>query len=219
MKKISLPSLSYITILILSLILTNIFLTYKKPYNPESYTTLDSNFVKIISFGNYRFISSFIWAKTLLDADIEHVGPKERSWLYYRFKLISDLDPTFYENYLHGGVYLSIIKDDLEGAAEIFEKGLIFYPKDFQLLYNTAFNYHFQLRDFGLSLKYYKRIQSLPNKPPFKILPTLIKQAEERLSSKGTFLSILYQKLDSTNSPKERKAIIKKINKIKKGQQ
>lgn len=219
MKKISLPNIGYILILILSLILTNIFLTYKKPYNPESYTTLDSNFVKIISFGNYRFISSFIWAKTLLDADIEHVSPGERSWLYYRFKLISDLDATFYENYLHGGVYLSIIKDDLEGAAEIFEKGLSFYPNDFQLLYNAAFNYHFQLRNFDLSLKYYKRIQSLPNRPSFRILPTLIKQAEERLSSKGTFLSILYQKLDSTNSPSERKAIIKKINEIKKGQQ
>ncbi|RZF23185.1 hypothetical protein DAY19_05295 [Halobacteriovorax vibrionivorans] len=219
MKKTSLLNICKISISIIALILTNKFISYNKPINPEIYSTLNSDFVKIISFGNYRFISGFIWAKTLLDADTEHISQGEKSWLYYRFKLISDLDPTFYENYLHGGVYLSIIKDDIYSAAEIFDKGLSYYPKDFQLLYNAAFNYHFQIRNFDKSLKYYQRIKLLPKEYHFRILPTLIKQAQERVSSRGTYLSVLYEKLDSTKDPKERKAIKQKIKRIKKSQQ
>ncbi|MFG1482239.1 hypothetical protein [Halobacteriovorax sp. HFRX-2_2] len=204
--------------LALAIISTNKFLSYTKTVNPESFTTLDSNFVKILSFGNYRFVSSYLWTKTLLDADIKHVENNEKSWLYYRFNLISDLDPNFYENYLQGGIYLSIIKDDIYGAEEIFLKGLKLFPTDYKLLYYTAFNYHFELKDYSNSLIYYKRLQALPESHSMRILPYLIKQAEERNSPTNVRLISLEREYRTSKDEKVKAAILKKIKSIKKGE-
>jgi len=79
--------------------------------------------------------------------------------MFLRFKTISILDPQFYENYLYGGRYLSIIKDDPIGAKEIYEKGLSLFPNQFWLNFNAAFNYYFELNDILNALKLYQRIQ------------------------------------------------------------
>lgn len=216
MKKTHISNLFFSSILVLSLFLTNKFLQFKKPTNPDSYTTLSTPITKIISLGNYRFISSFIWTKTLLDADVEHVKNHEYSWLYYRFKLISDLDPMFYENYLKGGVYLSIIKDDIYGAAYMFDKGLSLFPGDYHLMYHSAFNYHFQIKDFNKSLELYQKIQNDPKSSGFNILPRLISEAKNKINNKNTHLNLLRAQLQATRDPEERRMLELKIEEIKK---
>lgn len=219
MKKTHLINIFYSIILIVSIMIVNTSLSFNKPTNPERFTTLNSSFIKIISFGNYRFISSFLWTKTLLDADTEHVKDNKKSWLFYRFKLISDLDPTFYENYLQGGIYLSIIKDDIWGAEEIFLKGLKHFKNDYKLLYYTAFNYHFELKDYKNSLIYYRRLQQLPESNTMTILPKLIEQAQKKSTPINIRLITLQREYHSSRDEKVKEAILKKIDEIKKGKQ
>lgn len=216
MKKTQLTNKLIPMILFILLIGVNHILSFKKPINPELFTTLNSDFIKIISFGNYRFISSYYWTKTLLDADVEHVKNREKSWLYYRFKLISDLDKSFYENYLHGGIYLSIIKDDTLGAEIIFNRGLEVFPNDYRLMYNAAFNYHFQLRDFNSSLILYQKIQQSPYSTGFTILPKLIEEAKAKRKSKESHIQLLRFQLNKIKDIKEREVLIKKIEEIEK---
>ncbi|MFG1487337.1 hypothetical protein [Halobacteriovorax sp. RZ-2] len=216
MKKTQLTNKLIPMILFIFLIGVNHILSFKKPINPELFTTLNSDFIKIISFGNYRFISSYYWTKTLLDADVEHVKNREKSWLYYRFKLIADLDKAFYENYLHGGIYLSIIKDDTLGAEIIFNRGLEVFPNDYRLMYNAAFNYHFQLRDYNSSLALYQKIQQSPYATGFIILPKLIEEAKAKRKSKESHIQLLRLQLNKTKDIKERDVLIKKIEEIKK---
>ena len=217
MNKIHLKNFSYSIILLMSIIGINTFLSFDKPINPESFTTLNSHFVKITSLGNYRFLSSLTWTKTLLDADTEHVKKGKRAWLYHRFKLISDLDPTFYENYLQGGIYLSIIKDDTKGAEEIFLKGLTFYPNDYKLTYYTAFNYHFELNDYVNSLKYYQKLEKFEEAKKIRILPALIEQAKKKISPDYIKLLTLQKEYRDSKDEKVKEAILKKIERIKKG--
>lgn len=216
MKKTQLTNKLIPMILFILLIGVNHILSFKKPINPELFTTLNSDFIKIISFGNYRFISSYYWTKTLLDADVEHVKNREKSWLFYRFKLIADLDKSFYENYLHGGIYLSIIKDDTLGAEIIFNRGLEVYPNDYRLMYNAAFNYHFQLRDFNSSLVLYQKIQQSPYSTGFTILPKLIEEAKAKRKSKESHIQLLRFQLNKIKDIKEREVLIKKIEEIEK---
>ncbi len=216
MKKTQLTNKLIPLILFILLIGINYNLSFKKPVNPELFTTLNSDFIKIVSFGNYRFISSYYWTKTLLDADIQHVKNQEKSWLYYRFKLIADLDREFYENYLHGGIYLSIIKDDILGAEIIFNRGLEVFPNDYRLMYNAAFNYHFQLKDYDNSLLMYQKIQKTPYAVNFVILPRLIEEAKNKRKSKQSHLQLLQLQLNRTKDIKEREVLIKKIEEIKK---
>ncbi len=130
--------------------------------------SFSSSFLRLIGLGQERLLSSLIWIDTLIDADNEHYqGNDLGSWMYLRFRTISDLDPYFYQNYLFGGLYLSIIKDDDLGAKEIYDRGLRIYGNDLELLKNSAFHYRFELNDYAKALSLYERASLLPGFPPY----------------------------------------------------
>lgn len=120
---------------------------------------INRDFMKIFSSGHKRILSSSLWIITLLEADEEHVQKKDgNSWMYYRFMTIADLEPELYVNYLYGGQFLSIIKDDLEGAAELYERGLLLFPDDYDLNFNAGFNYYFEMGNFKKGLPKLEKI-------------------------------------------------------------
>ena len=114
--------------------------------------------LSILSLGHSRLLSSFLWISTMLESDLEHYQGDANSWMYYRFMTIAKLEPNFYKNYLIGGQYLSIIKDDVYGADDLYSLGLERFPKDFWLSYHAGFNATFEVGDPTLGLKYYDNI-------------------------------------------------------------
>lgn len=138
----------------------------------ESATNIDRDVLKLASLGNKRLLSSALWITTLLESDTEHYkGQDLGNWMYLRFLTIASLDPRFYENYLWGGMYLSIVKDDLEGAAEFFERGLKVYPDDFKLNYQAGFHYYSEMGNFERGLELLKKVENSPNAPaPLKFI-------------------------------------------------
>jgi hypothetical protein len=132
----------------------------------DSIKTLNTTFLKIMSAGHKRLLSGNIWILTLLESDLEHYKKKDlNNWMYLRFSQISELDPRFYENYLYGGLYLSIVKDDPKAGSIIYDKGLILYPTDYALLYNAGFNSYFELSDAQRGLFYLERLKDHPRLP------------------------------------------------------
>jgi tetratricopeptide (TPR) repeat protein len=128
---------------------------------------VDRTFLKLISLGNKRLIAGVLWIQTLLESDLAHYKNRDlNSWMYLRFRSIAELDPKFYENYLYGGLFLSIVKDDLVGAADIYERGLKLFPGDYKLNYHAGFNYYFELGDFEKGLAHLREIENHPNLPP-----------------------------------------------------
>lgn len=128
----------------------------------QSAVNLKSNYVNLLSLGHSRLVSSTLWIVTLLEGDIEHYKGTGNSWMYHRFLSISQLEPKFYHNYLFGGQYLSIVKDDIFGADTLYSLGTEVYPDDFKLNYNAGFNAAFEIGDTSLALKYYDRIYNSP---------------------------------------------------------
>ncbi len=124
----------------------------------QSAVNLKSDYVNLLSFGHSRLLSSILWITTLIEVDLEHYQGSGNSWMYHRFLTISKLEPMFYHNYLFGGQYLSIVKDDIYGADTIYSIGTKFFPDDFKLNYNAGFNAAFEIGDTSLALKYYDRI-------------------------------------------------------------
>lgn len=124
---------------------------------------VNQTFLRMLSVGNKRLISSTFWIQTLLESDHERYEKKDLgNWMYLRFRAIADLDPKFYQNYLYGGLYLSVIKDDLQGAADLFELGLKQYPGDYDLSYYLGFNYFFEMGDYDKGLEILKKIEYHP---------------------------------------------------------
>lgn len=134
----------------------------------ESAINFNTDLVKIFSMGQKRVLADSIWITTLLESDVEHYkGDDLNSWIYLRFKTLFALDPKFLAGYRFAGKYLSIVKDDLEGAKEIFEQGLSHYPLDYQLNLDAGFLYGFEMGEFELAKKRYEIALQYPQAPDF----------------------------------------------------
>lgn len=87
--------------------------------------------------------------ETFLDTVLgeEMRPPKcQKGWAYNMLDAVSELAPKFYLPYAFGGSVLSILAEDKEGAALIYEKGLQVFPEDWHLHYRLAYHYLYELR-------------------------------------------------------------------------
>lgn len=120
--------------------------------------------------GNKRLLADLLWVITLLESDESHYKQKGlNSWMFLRFNTITSLDNKFLEAYQFGGQYLSIVKDDLYGAEVIFDRGLQYYPKDYDLNLNSGFLQAFELQNYKKAISNYTNILDLPKAPKFII--------------------------------------------------
>ncbi len=165
------------------------------------------------SFGQKRLLASLMWIETLLESDLEHYKKKDyNSWMFLRFKSIAKLHPYFYENYLVGGLYLSVIKDDDLGAMEIYEKGLEVYPQDDRLLYYAGMHTLLELEDKKKALSFLLPLMERP-KTPFQTKTLITKLLSE---NNQYDLGLLYLKdlLKMLPEGEWRNIILKRIKKI-----
>lgn len=171
-----------------------------------SKVSVDPVFLTLLSFGQKRMISSLFWIDVLLDADNEHYKNNDlNSWMYLRFSTISKLDPYFYQNYLFGGLYLSVIKDDDLGAKEIYDRGLEIFPDSAELLQNAAFHYRFELHDYIQAERLYERLSVHPKVPLY--LKSVLARLKSHNNDKEGALEILkeiYQKAPPDSKLKEK---------------
>jgi hypothetical protein len=163
----------FIIILTSSLFFGNFLKNYKeKPAliisKQDSAINFDSDIAIFFSMGQRRLISDLLWVATLIESDLQHYKNNDlNSWMYLRFKDMTDYDPLFYQAYLFGGKYLNIVKDDLLGSHEIFKKSEKFYKEDYELNFNAGFLYAFELNWSDLAISRYSRILENPKAPPY----------------------------------------------------
>lgn len=199
------------SILIIVVFLSGSFFIAQKYEKPSLFITkqqssvnLDESFWRYFNLGQKRLFSSLLWIATILESDQDHYKGKDlNSWMFLRFKNISSLEPLFYENYYFGSQYLSIIKDDIEGASYIYRKGLEVYPNDLPLLRNAAFHFYYEAQDYDASKEVLRMIRLHPDASPamFTTLAriesqngnledafAILKDAYESLKVKDSFL-------------------------------
>lgn len=145
----------------------HLYLKYKSPKltisKQATALNYQSEFLRIASMGNERAITGLLWMQTLLEGDLEHYKKRDsNSWMFLRFKSIVDLDPNFYEAYLYGGLYLSVIKDDLIGAKKLFDLGLPRFKHKFWFVFYMAYHYYFELLDEAKGLELYTILNRHP---------------------------------------------------------
>lgn len=153
---------------------------------------VNKNLLVFMSAGNKRLFSDIIWIQTLMESDLEHYNNKDlNNWLFLRFISIQTLDPGFYENYLYGGQFLAIVKDDLEGANVLYAKGVEKFPDDYNLNFQAGFMNYFEKGDFKEALKYLIKIENHPRSPIF--LKSIINKLKFGLSNdlEATFQLVL----------------------------
>ena len=183
-----------------------------KNINQEIQFTFNENLLYFINGGNQRLIASYLWVTTLLNGDEKHIKGKKDSWMFYRFKAIAKLNPYFYQNYFSGGLYLSIVKDDLLGAEYIYKKGLEYYPLNYSLLYYRSFNLYFEMKNHQEGLHSYYLLGKIPNiLKRFPYYNRLLRRIEKKYIDQNSSALILQDFLNNISDPKIKKAFLKKI--------
>ncbi|MFM6926923.1 MAG: hypothetical protein ACKOX6_00575, partial [Bdellovibrio sp.] len=67
--------------------------------------------------------------------------------LYKMLDSITNLSPHFRMPYATGGLALSVIISDIEGATKIFDKGAQAFSHDWPILYRAAYHYLYEVND------------------------------------------------------------------------
>lgn len=119
-------------------------------------------YLEYFSFGNQMILADNLWLRAIQDFDycddqIAKNRCKNNSWLYQILNSTTNLAPDYYPVYTEGGIALSVILTDVEGASKIYEKGLALYPKDFPLLYRAGLHAYMEEKNKAKAADLYLR--------------------------------------------------------------
>lgn len=114
------------------------------------------------TFGHDDTVADTLWLRLIQDYNLcEHQNRKEakskgediglrygknrvvdceRGWVFRMLDVITDLAPKFRMPYATGGIMLSVVVDDVQGASVIFDKAVQNFPKDWSILYRAAYH-------------------------------------------------------------------------------
>ena len=108
--------------------------------------------LKYVSGGfNSQSADSF-WLRSIQDTDfcdqpVNVHSCAGKSWFFSVVNLTVELDPNFAEAYYYGGLSLSTLIKDIEGASIIFDKGVVHFKREWPMLYAAAYHALFEEKD------------------------------------------------------------------------
>ena len=186
------------------------------------------------SFGFEEAFASLMWVRLLQDIDICEQNQKSPSytpgtsieeildaeiiearcnegWVYHMLDRITDFSPKFLYAYVHGGLLLSVLVDDREGARQIFEKGLKEFPDHYNLNYHAAYHYLAEVREPGRAAQLMRKTHELGG-PAWLSLSAARLYAEDGMKEAGIML--LNDLIETSDDPEFIDAARDRLNKM-----
>ncbi|WP_413293260.1 tetratricopeptide repeat protein [Bdellovibrio sp. HCB185ZH] len=104
------------------------------------------------TFGYGEIMADSLWVRLVQDLDyceqaIAKNTCRNNSWVYHMVDTTTNLSPKFRIAYAVGGLALTILITDIEGATKIFDKSVAAFPKDWPILYRAAYHYLYEVKD------------------------------------------------------------------------
>lgn len=173
--------------------------------------------IKNMSLGlNIQMADSF-WLRAVQDFDfcdqkINSTECKGKSWLFQVLDLTTDLDLKFEEAFYFGGLALTIIISDYEGASKIFDKGLLEFPNNWQLNYAAGYHSMIEEKDFVKAAQRYNTAAKYG-------APDWVRILAGTLAAKGGDISfaekVIEQMIELNDEPRYIKRLKEKLDAIK----
>ena len=114
------------------------------------------------------FLADLFWLRFLQSADFcsfekglpVYTGDKKtckQGWSYSMVSLLSDLAPRFRSPYTFSVVILSVFMGDKEGAKNILQKGLKYFPNDWKINFYAVYFYAIEMKEPEKAVLYARR--------------------------------------------------------------
>jgi len=168
-------------------------------------------------FGHSDVAADLFWIRAIQDFDYcDQPESKNqcagKSWLYRMLDAVTNLSPKFRMPYATGAVALSVLVSDVEGAARIFDKGVLNFPKDWPILYRAAYHYLYEVKDKKKAAELFIRA-GRNGAPPwvYSLAGGLYNDSNERAAAEA----ILQEMIKTEMDPKIIKRLRDKLEKIR----
>ncbi|MDG0817770.1 tetratricopeptide repeat protein [Bdellovibrio svalbardensis] len=118
----------------------------------EKHLILPPPQIERFSFGYSEVVADVFWIRILQDFDycdekIVEGQCRNNSWMFQMLDVTTKLAPHFRIAYAAGGISLTVLVGDLEGATKIFERGVQMLPHDWTISYRAAYHYLYEVKD------------------------------------------------------------------------
>jgi hypothetical protein len=105
-------------------------------------------------FGFRYAMADTFWVRAIQDFDFceQSLGQhlcKGKGWLFQTLDVVTTLDPQFRMAYSAGGMALSVIISDIEGASLLFDRAVEHFPQDELLLLKAAYHALYEEKNPG----------------------------------------------------------------------
>jgi tetratricopeptide (TPR) repeat protein len=125
--------------------------------------------LRYFALGESLTVSDSLWLRVIQDFDYCEGKARHQAcrdgWVYHMIDLVTDLDSHFHMPYIMGATILSVLVDDVDGAAKIFAKGLAVYPTDWSLAYRAGSHAMTEEKNPEKAARYFR--QAAQNGAPF----------------------------------------------------
>lgn len=158
--------------------------------------------IEHFTFGHNDVTADFLWIRAIQDFDYcDQLLAKNlctgKGWLFRMLDTITNLSPKFRFPYSLGGVALSVLVSDVEGAARIFDKGVEQFPNDWPILYRAAYHYLYEVKDKKKAADLF--IKAGRNGAPkwvFSLAGGLYNDANERVAAEAVLTEMIKSEVD-----------------------
>lgn len=157
MLRFFIPIFILITWLSSHVIFSKSYDRFNEPYIPPPQA------IRHLTAGFHIQLADSFWLRAVQDFDycskkISENLCEGNSWLYSILDLATTLDsgfePTMYQT---GGLALSVLVSDVEGASKIFSRAMRVHPDNWQILYGAAYHALYEEKDKKKASKLYLR--------------------------------------------------------------
>lgn len=176
--------------------------------------------IERFSFGYQEVIGDLLWIRAVQDFDycdrsVAKNVCQNNSWLFKMLDTVTNLSPHFRIPYAAGGLALTVLVTDIDGATEIFDKGVKTFPNDWPIHYRAAYHYMYEVKDNKRAAELL--IQAGKNGAP----PWVFTLAGRLYSDSGNLElaeAVLKEMIDTKQDPALIKRLQDKIQSIKENQ-
>ena len=108
--------------------------------------------LKYVTMGFSKQVSDTFWLRTIQDTEYCEKTIAEgvcigKSWFFRLIDLVVQLDQDFSEAYYYGGLALTAVIHDNEGASSIFDRAVVRFKYEWPILYLAAYHALFEEKD------------------------------------------------------------------------
>lgn len=169
--------------------------------------------LKRYSIGFDLLIADLVWIDLLQNASHAKLSRGKVSWEYAQLEAITTLDPHFMKAYSFGAAFLSVFRQDKQGAKRILQKWVQRDPSNWYSHYVYGYHLFYELSDNTAASSQILQAASLPNAPSW-----LTSLGIRVLSETGALTHALKLSVDlysSVPNEADRNRILKQIRSLR----